>query len=194
MPKSLLSKKNNNNNKKYKKIKIKSLNKTKKNNEFKFKEHNTISSWSHTMDLDKPKKTTEKYIFLYDKNKTIHNYNSTSNFQKTKKNMYRKVSSDNLRCPIIFDKMPGRDRPINFVDAILDGCRTNYNPDYNIIRPHIPSTIFKTKRIYQNYKKYITGKIIRNYCYNPEQYFVFEIKKDKENEVSGKYGTIMLKS
>ena len=186
--KSLLSTKNNSN----KKIKIKSLNKTKKNNKFKFKEHNTISSWSHTMDLDKPKKTTEKYTFLYDKNKT--NYNSTSNFQKTKKNMYRKVSSDNLKCPIIFDKMPGRDRPINFVDSIWDGCRTNYSPDYNIIRPHIPSTIFKTKRIYQNYKKYITGKIIRNYCYNPEQYFVFEIKKDKENEVSGKYGTIMLKS
>ena len=96
---------------------------------------------SHTIDLEKPRKIREKYIVLYDKNKTILNYNSASNFQKTKKNIFRKVSSDNLRFPIILDKIPGRNRPINFFDAIWDGCRTNYNPDYNIIRPHIPLAI-----------------------------------------------------
>ena len=90
--------------------------------------------------------------------------------------------------------MPGRDRPINFVDGGWEGCRTNYNPDYNIIRPHIPSTIFKNKRKYQNFKKYITGKIIRSYCYSPDRYFVFEIKENNKKEIYGNYGTIILKS
>ena len=168
----------------------------------KIKDHNTVSSWSHTMDLDKSKKISENNKISYnDKSKTNYNYhstqkimNSTKYFLKNKKKLNKNSSSESLRCPIIFDKMPGRDRPINFVDGGWEGCRTNYNPDYNIIRPHVRSTIFKCKRKYQNFKKYITGKIIRSYCYSPDQYFVFEIKENKENDVSGKYGTIILKS
>ena len=90
--------------------------------------------------------------------------------------------------------MPGRDRPINFVDGNWEGCRTNYNPDYNIIRPHIPSIIFKNKIKDQNYKKYITGKIIRSYCFNPIQYFVFEIKENKKNSNLPGYEAILSKS
>ena len=168
----------------------------------KIKDHNTISSWSHTMDLDKSKKISESIkISNNDKSKTNYNYystqkmmNATRFFLKNKKKLNKNASAESLRCPIIFDKMPGRDRPINFVDGGWEGCRTNYNPDYNIIRPHVRSTIFKSKRKYQNFKKYITGKIIRSYCYNPDQYFVFEIKENKENDISGKYGTIILKS
>ena len=168
----------------------------------KIKDHKTISSWSHTMDLDKSKKISETIkISNNDKSKTNYNYfstqkmmNATRFFLKNKKKLNKNASAESLRCPIIFDKMPGRDRPINFVDGGWEGCRTNYNPDYNIIRPHVRSTIFKSKRKYQNFKKYITGKIIRSYCYNPDQYFVFEIKENKENDISGKYGTIILKS
>ena len=169
------------------KKKIKSVNK--------MNEYNTVSFWSHTMDLDRSKKFTDQIKVINDKNKTNYNYftNSTGGFKKIKK-ISKNTSAANLRCPIVFDKMPGRDRPINFVDGGWEGCRTNYNPDYNIIRPHIPSIIFKNKRKYQNFKKYITGKIIRSYCYSPDKYFVFEIKENKENEVSGKYGTIILKS
>lgn len=169
------------------KKKIKSVNK--------MNEYNTVSFWSHTMDLDRSKKFTDQIKVINDKNKTNNNYftNSTGGFKKIKK-ISKNTSAANLRCPIVFDKMPGRDRPINFVDGGWEGCRTNYNPDYNIIRPHIPSIIFKNKRKYQNFKKYITGKIIRSYCYSPDKYFVFEIKENKENEVSGKYGTIILKS
>lgn len=186
MPKSISINNNNEN-----KINVIGKNKIKLIN--KFNGHNTVSSWSHTMDLDRPKKFRDKIKIINDNSKTYNNYfGSSTNFDKTDKKKYHKNSSAaNLRCPVIFDKMPGRDRPINFVDGGWKGCRTNYNPDYNVIRPHIPSTIFKSKRQYQNFKKYITGKIIRSYCYNPEQYFVFEIKK---NKVSGKYETIILKS
>ena len=158
------------------------------------------------MDLDKSKKNNDynnnnNKISTNDKNKTNYNYyisqritNATKYTNKKKKRLIKNSSAENLRCPIIFDKMPGRDRPINFVDGKWEGCRTNYNPDYSIIRPHVRSTIFKCKRKYQNFKKFITGKIIRSYCYSPDKYFVFEIKENKENDVSGKYGTILLKS
>ena len=170
----------------------------------KIKDHNTVSSWTHSMDLDKSKKNNDNNnikISTNDKSKTNYNYyisqrmtNSTKFMSKNKKKLSKNSSAESLRCPIIFDKMPGRDRPINFVDGRWEGCRTNYNPDYNIIRPHVRTTIFKCKRKYQNFKRYITGKIIRSYCYSPDKYFVFEIKENKENDVSGKYGTIILKS
>ena len=197
MPKSLSVKNNEN-----KKIKI--INDKNNNNKllYKLKEHNTVSSWSQSMDIDKSKKISEHIKMINtEKSKTSYNYysthrmaNSTKFFTKNKKKLNKNTSAENLRCPIIFDKMPGRDRPINFVDGNWEGCRTNYNPDYNIIRPHIRSIIFKSKRKYQNYKRYITGKIIRSYCYSPDQYFVFEIKENKEKDISGKYGTIISKS
>ena len=177
-------------------------NETKKNKINFAKEHNTVSSWSHSMNLEKSKKLNEQNrIINNDKSKTNYNYhtsqklnNLTKFFIKNSKQLNKNNSAENLRCPIIFDKMPGRDRPINFVDGGWEGCRTNYNPDYNIIRPHIPSTIFKCKRKYQNFKKYITGKIIRSYCYSPDRYFVFEIKENNKKEIYGNYGTIILKS
>ena len=48
--------------------------------------------------------------------------------------------------------MSGRDRPINFIDGTFEECHTNYNLDYGIIRPYIPSIIFKNKRKQQKYK------------------------------------------
>ena len=89
--------------------------------------------------------------------------------------------------------MPGRDKPVNIFNT-KEIVRTIYNPDYNITRAHIPSTIFKSERKYQDIKKYITGKIIRSYFYNPEEYFVFEYKENKENEMAGKYRTLVLNS
>ena len=195
-----ISVKNNENNK------IKKINEQKINNNnnliYKLKDHNTVSSWSQSIDLDKSKKISERIKMINtDKNKTNYNCYSTHRmaystkiFSKNKKKLNKNTSAENLKCNINFDKMQGRDRPINFVDGGWEGCRSNYNPDYNIIRPHIRSTIFKSKRKYQNFKKYITGKIIRSYCYSPDKYFVFEIKENKENEITGKYGTIILKS
>ena len=56
MPKSLMSTNHKKNSKKKLKVKINSSSKSKRSNIFKLKEPNTISSLSHTIDLEKPKK------------------------------------------------------------------------------------------------------------------------------------------
>ena len=173
MPKGALSSKNFSN--KYKLRKIKKL-----------KELNTATSWTNNLYLNKSKKIDGQHEILDEKNRTT--------YKKIKKMPNKSSSMENLRCPIVFDRMPGRDRPINFVDGNKDACKSNYNPDYDIIRPHIPSTIFKCKRKFENFKKYITGKIIRSYCYSPDNYFVFEIKNNKDNNFLGNYRTILSKS
>ena len=173
MPKGALSSKNFSN--KYKLRKIKKL-----------KELNTANSWTNNLYLNKSKKIDGQHEILDEKNRTT--------YKRIKKMPNKSSSMENLRCPIVFDRMPGRDRPINFVDGNKDACKSNYNPDYDIIRPHIPSTIFKCKRKFENFKKYITGKIIRSYCYSPDNYFVFEIKHNRDNNFLGNYKTILSKS
>ena len=165
------------------------------------KEQNTASSWNNTVEGDNSKKLSQQ-MKSKDKNKSLYN-NSNMNFyntqrasyilKKNKKYLFKNSSTENLRCPIIFDKMPGRDKPVNIFNT-KEIVRTIYNPDYNITRAHIPSTIFKSERKHQDIKKYITGKIIRSYFYNPEEYFVFEYKENKENEMAGKYRTLVLNS
>ena len=149
----------------------------------KSKEHNSATSCTNNLDLSKSQKINGQIKIIKEQN----------NNRRNKKKTNRTSSVENLRCPIIFDRMPGRDRSINFMDGGKDACRSNYNPDYEIIRPHIPSTIFKCKRKFENYKKYITGKIIRSYCYSPDNYFVFEIKNNKDSNMLGKYTTILKK-
>ena len=155
---------------------------------YKSKDHNNATSCSNILDLDKSQKIKEqlKLFKIKDKN----------NYKRNKKKSDKNSSMENIRCPIIFDRMPGRDRSLNFIDGDKDACRSNYNPDYDIVRPHIPSTIFKSKRKFENYKKYITGRIIRSYCYSPDNYFVFEIKNNKNNRnnILGKYGAILSKA
>ena len=73
--------------------------------------------------------------------------------------------------------MPGRDRKVVEESGLDD---VNYTPNYDIIRPHVPATIFKHSFNFSKFKKYITGKIIRNYCFTPDQYFVLEINKNME--------------
>ena len=87
----------------------------------------------------------------------------------------------------MFDKMPGRDRPVNFLQKSKEVDRVGYNPNYNFIRPHVPSTIFRFKRQFQEIKKYLTSKIIRSYYYNPDRYLVFDFHLNKENEYTRGY-------
>jgi len=88
-------------------------------------------------------------------------------------------SSDNInkiRCPIVFNKMPGRDRNV----VIMPNCRdVDYSPNYEIIRPHAPEITFKNRFDLNKFKKFMTGKIIRSYCLTPDKYFVFEINENK---------------
>ena len=166
------------------------------------KDQNTASSWTNTIDFENSKKLSEHHKSK-DRNRSLYN-NSKIHFystqrgncalRKDKKELLKNSSMENFKCPIIFEKMQGRDRPLDFNIGTKETLRTSYNPEYNIIRPHIPSYIFKSERKYQDFKKYINGKIIRSYCYNPEEYFVFEYKENKEKEISGQYGTIVLGS
>ena len=84
-----------------------------------------------------------------------------------------------IRCPVSFEKMPGRKTIVNKPIS-----EVTYTPNYNSIRPHIPSTIFRYRKTFQNLKKYITGKIIRSYCYTPDSYFILQInKKNRKDEL-----------
>ena len=166
------------------------------------KHQNTASSWSNTLELDSSKKLNEQYK-TRDNNRNISlensskfNYYSTQkiNFKTNKRYSLKNMSMSNLKCPIIFDKMQGRDELDELDKKSKAVYRINYNPDYNALRPHIPTIKFKSVRQYQDFKKYINGKIIRSYWYNPQQYFVFEYKENKENDMNGNYGNIMLNS
>ena len=166
------------------------------------KHQNTASSWSNTLELDSSKKLSEQYK-TKDNNRNISlensskfNYYSTQkiNFKTKKRYSLKNMSMNNLKCPIIFDKMQGRDELDELDKKSKAVYRINYNPDYNALRPHIPTIKFKSVRQYQDFKKYINGKIIRSYWYNPQQYFVFEYKENKENDMNGNYGNIMLNS
>ena len=166
------------------------------------KHQNTASSWSNTLELDSSKKLSEQYK-TRDNNRNISlensskfNYYSTQkiNFKTNKRYSLKNMSMSNLKCPIIFDKMQGRDELDELDKKSKAVYRINYYPDYNALRPHIPTIKFKSVRQYQDFKKYINGKIIRSYWYNPQQYFVFEYKENKENDMNGNYGNIMLNS
>ena len=113
--------------------------------------------------------------FYPNKNKDI-NLNEN---KKSKSKLFSMSSSDNInkiRCPIVFNKMPGRDRNV----VIMPNCRdVDYSPNYEIIRPHAPEITFKNRFDLNKFKKFMTGKIIRSYCLTPDKYFVFEINENK---------------
>ena len=105
---------------------------------------------------------------------------SISNFYNLKKRISRSTSYDNFlgkKSPIIFNKMKAR--PNIFVEKKY---LISYNPNYDSTFPHVPSTIFKYTKNKQNYKKYINGKIIRGYFFNPRDYYVMEIQKEEEKK------------
>ena len=163
------------------------------------KHQNTASSWSNTLELDSSKKLSEQYKTKDNRNISLensskYNYYGTHkmNNKNNKRYLVKNMSMNNLKCPIIFDKMQGRDKLDELDKKLKSNYRINYNPDYNALRPHIPTIKFDSGRQYQEFKKYINGKIIRSYCCNPQQYFVFEYKENKENEMNGSYGNLML--
>ena len=104
-------------------------------------------------------------------------------YTSSKKRLLKKSATvsnyNNIKCPILFNRMPGRDRKIAISN---DYKEVDYKPNYDITRPHVPATLFKNSFDYTKFKKYITGKIIRSYCYSPDKYFVLEINKNMEND------------
>ena len=110
---------------------------------------------------------------------------TTSNFNKTitKRRLIKPSSSvpdyNKIKCPIVFNKMSGRERKILITSRYKE---VNYTPKYDITRPHVPSTTFKHSFDCSKFKKFITGKLIRSYCFTPDKYFIIEINKNLENK------------
>ena len=109
---------------------------------------------------------------------TSSNFNKTTTKRRLLKQSASVSNINKIKCPIVFNRMPGRDRKIVVTSRLNE---VNYNPKYDITRPHVPATIFKHSFDYSKFKKYITGKIIRSYCFTPDKYFILEINKNMEN-------------
>jgi len=139
----------------------------------------TVSSWYKTNEFDKNEKMKKSRTQLYG-TQTI--------FRNNKIRLKDKLSSeDNVRCTVMFDKMQGREKPTNFSQGKREELGVSYSPNYNFIIPHIPATIFKSRKSYEDVKKYMTYKIIRSYRYNSENYFVFLYNEKKENQKNEKH-------
>jgi len=101
-------------------------------------------------------------------------------FNSPKKRINRSVSYEKMsrhKTPIVFKKMTGRTNLFQDNKYLI-----SYSPNYNSMLPHIPSTIFKYIKNKQNYKKYMNGKIIRGYYYNPRDYYVMELQREEEEK------------
>lgn len=141
----------------------------------------TISSWYHSNEFDTKTKMKKSSSQLYKTQRFFRNNNLK---------LIDKFSNEDIKCLIKFDKMQGREKPANFLQKAKEVSKISYNPNYNFIRPHIPTTIFKSQRKFQEIKKYMTSKIIRSYKYSSGEYFVFDYNKNIENEKDQKYGTV----
>ena len=108
------------------------------------------------------------------------NISYSSKIISPKKKINRSISYENLletKSPILFKKMRGRTNLFNESKYLI-----SYEPNYDSTFPHVPTYIFKYKKNKQNYKKYINGKIIRGYYYNPSEYYVMELQKAEEKK------------
>ena len=163
----------------YKKIRkeIKEEERKNKNKKIKLNDHYKSNSFNNYFNSDM-KIDYKTIIPLYPINYLRRNRDSNT-VGVNKKKLYKVSSAENInkiKCPINFNRMPGRDRKVvvepNFNEV-------DYSPNFEVIRPHVPSTLFKHTFDCQKFKKYMTGKIIRSYCYTPDKYFVFEINQNK---------------
>ena len=160
------------------------------------KNSSTISDYNNTIEINKS--TNIEDLPSFNKNNKLNSVKNRhlKNFSlptignkkiknikhiKFKKNKFRSTSLGNIKNSLFFKKMLGRDGSF-FENQNLN--LISYSPNYESMTPHIPATIFKYKNNNQNYKKYITGKIIRGYNYTPEKYFVFEFQKTNIKKIN----------
>lgn len=158
-------------------------------NKLKMFDKNSFTNLDYnTVEINKSTNIDDISLFHQDREKfsSIHSMRNINSSKKIylpsiKKNYKKPLKSrtkrkDGIKNTIYFKKMLGRKDSL-FGDQSLN--LVSYFPNYDFFRPHIPTTIFKYKKDEDNYKKYITGKIIRGYNYSPEKYFVFDYGKDK---------------
>jgi hypothetical protein len=158
-----------------------------------FHKNSSTNSDINTIEINKSTNIEDLSLIHQDREKysSIHsmrNINSNKNIylpkivKKIKKPLKSRTKRNNgIKHSIYFKKMLGRK------DDLFGEQAKNviaYCPNYDFFRPHIPTTTFKYKKNDEDYKKYVTGKIIRGYKYSPEKYFVFEYKKNKPKKLN----------
>ena len=114
------------------------------------------------------------------RNKITSNISNISKVLSPKRKVNRSVSYENIfnkKSPVSFNKMKGRS------DIFVESkYLISYNINYDSTYPHVPSYIFKYMKNKQDYKKYINGKIIRGYYYNPSDYYVMELQRAEDKK------------
>ena len=181
--KNTIENKNTNKIEENEKIKSLSQRKLRRTTNLSLRLKSTTSSWSNLNFFDTDKKDKNKTFI----NSNLHQIKNKKLFKKNRNDFGRKASCENMRSTVIFDIMPGRERHMNFFQGKKRVYVIDYHPNYNFVRPHIPSTFFKSQRKYDEIKKYVTGKIIRSYNCNPGHYFVFDFNNFKESELNDNY-------
>ena len=159
-----------------------------------YDKNSSINSDYNTIEINKSTNIDDISLINQD-NQKLSRVNSMKNISQKNNNIFlpyinkkkklkplkSRTNRTTAKYSIYFKKMKGRN------DNFLVEQNINvisYSPNYEFLRPHIPSTIFKYKKDDENYKKYIIGKIIRGYHYSPEKYFVFEYKKKKPKKLN----------
>ena len=155
------------------------------NNNRKINEYSTIYKSKSVNNLLNTEKLNINTMNINNKTSNkFYSNNKTKNVHKNKKRLYKSFSAENInkvKCPIVFNKMPGRDRKVVIEPHFNE---INYSPNFEFTRPHVPATIFKPTFNCQKFKKYMTSKIIRSYCFTPDKYFVFEVNQNKDRNKS----------
>ena len=85
---------------------------------------------------------------------------------------------------VSFDKMTGRKNNVFNVLNLKEEIKNEYTPKYEITRPHIYIKKFNTRKSLKGFKKYVVGKIIRNYHFSPIDYFMFDVNAKNENDIN----------
>ena len=160
-----------------------------------YEKNSSTNSDYNTMEINKSTNIEDISIIHQEKEKfnSIHSMRNIINrnnnvylpkiTKKIKKSLRSRTNRNNgIKNSFYFKKMLGRKSDIFVGEQSKNAIA--YFPNYDFFRPHIPTTTFKYKKNDVDYKKYITGKIIRGYNYSSEKYFVFEYKIKKPKKLN----------
>ena len=156
-----------------------------KNSKFSSKNRTTDSFFNNDIKLNKynnseSNKLYEKNIFSNHSNnnskrnkKNFFGYETDINFNKRESSQFINLKKSGFST-VNFRKMLGRTEKKK--NSNILNISNNYSPKYESIIPHIPSFKMTNKISFQNLKKYLTNKLIRNYNNISNDYLVMKYK------------------
>ena len=105
--------------------------------------------------------------------KNFFGYETDINFNKRESSHFINLKKSGFST-VNFRKMLGRTEKKK--NSNILNVSNNYSPKYESIIPHIPSFKMTNKISFQNLKKYLTNKLIRNYNNISNDYLVMKYK------------------